>query len=107
MATRAAARATGLDDRIGSIERGQRADLVIHSLRRPELSPPTSMVRNLMYAAHSKTVDTVIVDGQVVLEHGEFVALDEAQLLARINAALSALLERMGYRVEPAWHERQ
>jgi cytosine/adenosine deaminase-related metal-dependent hydrolase len=105
MATRAAARATGLADRIGSIERGKRADLVIHTLGRPELSPPTSMVRNLMYAAHSKTVDTVIVDGQVVLEHGQFVALDEAQLLARINAASSALLERMGYHVEPAWHE--
>ena len=40
MATRAAARATGLEDRIGSIERGKRADLVIHTLGRPELSPP-------------------------------------------------------------------
>jgi 5-methylthioadenosine/S-adenosylhomocysteine deaminase len=40
MATRAAARATGLADRIGSIEHGKRADLVIHTLGRPELSPP-------------------------------------------------------------------
>ena len=62
------------------------------------------MLRNLIYAAHSKTVDTVIVDGQVVLEHGHFVALDEARLLARINAASAALLSRMGYSVEPAWH---
>jgi cytosine/adenosine deaminase-related metal-dependent hydrolase len=104
MATRAAARATGLAERTGSIERGKRADLVIHTFQRPELWPPTSMLRNLMYAAHSKTVDTVIVDGKVVLEHGQFVALDEPRLLARIGAASAALLARLGYTVEPAWH---
>ena len=45
-------------------------------LRRPELTPGTDMLRNLIYAAHSKTVDAVIVDGQIPLEHGQFVAPD-------------------------------
>ena len=62
------------------------------------------MLRNLMYAAHSKTVDTVIVDGRIVLEHGQFVALDEPSLLAQINAASAELLARMGVTAEANGH---
>ena len=101
MATRGGARAAGLQDRIGSIEAGKRADLVIHTLNRPELMPTTDMARNLVYAARSKSVHTVIVDGVVVLEAGAFVALDEARLLAQINEGSRALFARMGKIVEP------
>ena len=100
MVTRAGARACGMEDRIGSLEAGKRADLVIHTLRRPELLPVTDMVRNLMYSARSKTVSTVVVDGRVVLDHGEFAALDEAALLAQIREGSRRLLGRMGLTVE-------
>jgi cytosine/adenosine deaminase-related metal-dependent hydrolase len=101
MATRAGARATGLEDRIGSLEVGKRADIVIHTLDRPELHPPTDMLRNLMYASGARTVQTVIVDGRVILEDGNFVALDEQQLLAQVDEASRKLLARMGARVTP------
>lgn len=101
MATRGGARAAGMEDRIGSIEAGKRADLVIHTLTRPELVPVTNMIRNLVYSARSKSVHTVIVDGRIVLEDGAFVALDEEGLLARINEASRAMLRRMGHTVEP------
>ncbi len=97
MATRGGARAAGLEDRIGSIEPGKRADLVLHTLDRPELRPVTDMIRNLVYAAGSKSVRTVIVDGRVVLDDGQFPYLDEPALLARIDVAAQALLGRMGY----------
>ena len=51
MATRGGARATGLETEIGSLEVGKRADLVIHTLDRPEMRPVTDMLRNLVYAA--------------------------------------------------------
>ena len=51
MATRGGARAVGQQDRIGSIEPGKRADIVIHTLRRPELNPLTEHVRNLIYSS--------------------------------------------------------
>ena len=89
-----------MESRIGSIEVGKRADLVIHTLNRPELIPVTDMMRNLIYSARSKSVWTVIVDGRVVLENGAFVDLDEAQLLAQINAASATMLRRMGHTVE-------
>jgi cytosine/adenosine deaminase-related metal-dependent hydrolase len=101
MATRGGAQATGMEDRIGSIEVGKRADLVIHTLDRPELIPVTDMTRNLMYSSRSKSVRTVIVDGRVILEDGAFVNLDEPRLLARINEAAQAMLRRMGHTVEP------
>lgn len=101
MATRGGARACGLDHRIGSLEPGKRADIVIHTLDRPELIPTTNMIRNLFYAARSKSVHTVIVDGKVVLEEGRFPGLDEAAMLSQINQASLALISRMGKTIEP------
>jgi cytosine/adenosine deaminase-related metal-dependent hydrolase len=101
MATRGGARAAGLEDRIGSIELGKRADIVIHTLARPEMIPTTNMMRNLIYSSRSKSVRTVIVNGRIVLEDGGFVGLDEAETLADINEAAMALLSRMGRPIEP------
>lgn len=100
MATRAGARACGMEAQIGSLEAGKRADLVIHTLARPELLPVTDMVRNLMYSARSKSVSTVVIDGRVVLDRGDFAALDEAALLEEIREGSRRLLGRMGLTVE-------
>ncbi len=99
MATRGGARAAGLEGRVGSIEIGKRADLVIHTLDRPELRPVTDMLRNLVHASHAKSVRTVLVDGRVVLDNGVFPHLDEPRLLAEIDQASHKLLERMGITV--------
>lgn len=101
MATRGGARATGMEAQIGSIEVGKRADLVIHTLRRPELVPITDMIRNLMYSAGSKSVSTVIVAGRVVLLDGEFVNIDEGRILHEVQRASQGLLSRMGKEAEP------
>lgn len=101
MATRGGAQATGLQDRIGSIEAGKRADIVIHTLNRPEILPQTNMIRNLVSSSRSKTVHTVIVDGTVILEEGSFVGIDEAELLGEINRAALSMLDRMDFLVEP------
>ena len=101
MATRGGARAAGMEDRIGSIEVGKRADIVIHTLNRPEMIPTTNMMRNLFYSSRSKSVHTVIVNGKVVLENGAFVGIDEPDMLAHINEASMALLARMGKAIEP------
>lgn len=99
MATRGGARAAGLEAEVGSIEVGKRADLVIHTLDRPELRPVTDMLRNLVHASHAKSVSTVIIDGRVVLDQGVFPHLDEPDLLARIDVGAQRLLARMGVSV--------
>jgi 5-methylthioadenosine/S-adenosylhomocysteine deaminase len=100
MATRAGARAAGMEHRLGSLEAGKLADIVIHTLNRPELMPPTNLVRNLLYSSRSRSVHTVVVNGRVVLEAGQFPHLDEPALLARIGEASRSLLRRMGHTVE-------
>lgn len=100
MATCAGARACGMESRIGSLEAGKRADLVIHTLRRPELLPLTDVVRSLMYSGRSKSVSTVVIDGRVVLDRGKFASLDEAALLDEIQAGSRRLLQRMGLAVQ-------
>jgi len=101
MATRGGARAAGLEEEVGSIEVGKKADLVLHTLDRPELRPVTDMVRNLVHAARSKSVRTVVVDGRVVLHDGSFPHLDEPAMLARIDEGSQAMLRRMGQRALP------
>ncbi|MFO0994002.1 MAG: amidohydrolase family protein [Hyphomicrobiales bacterium] len=101
MATRGGAKACGMDRQIGSIEAGKRADIVIHTLNRPEMIPTTNMIRNLFYSSRAKSVHTVIIDGKVVLDGGNFPGLDEPETLAHINAASLALISRMGKTIEP------
>jgi cytosine/adenosine deaminase-related metal-dependent hydrolase len=99
MATIGGARAVGKQALIGSLEAGKLADIVIHSPIRPELHPPTNLVRNLIYASRSKSVQTVIVNGRLILEAGHFAHLDEPAMLAKVDAASRGLLARMGYTV--------
>ncbi len=97
MASRGGARAAGLEHEIGSIEVGKRADLVLHTLDRPEMRPTSDMIRNLVFSSRAKSIRSVIVDGRVVLDEGIFPHLDEPALLARIDAGAHALWARMGY----------
>ncbi|MBL8580292.1 MAG: amidohydrolase family protein [Mesorhizobium sp.] len=100
MATRGGARAVGLEKQVGSLEVGKRADIVIHTLDRPEMVPSTNMIRNLFYASRSKSVHTVVIDGRVILEEGRFTQLDERAIYAEVRKASRSLLARMGHTVE-------
>jgi cytosine/adenosine deaminase-related metal-dependent hydrolase len=95
MATIEGARALGVADELGSLEPGKRADVVLVDLARAHSWPAPDPVSNLVYAAHGGNVDTVIVDGVVLLRGGAPVGLDEAEVLddaARAGARVAALL---------------
>ena len=100
MATLNGARAVGMESRIGSLAAGKCADIVIHTLGRPEMQPVTDRVRGLFYSSRSKSVHTVIINGRVVLEAGQFPAFNERELLREIGRASAGLLKRMGVTVE-------
>ena len=68
MATRAGARTLGLDDEIGSIEAGKRADLIVVDRDRPHLAPGPDPYSTLVYAARGSDVRTTIVDGEVLVD---------------------------------------
>jgi 5-methylthioadenosine/S-adenosylhomocysteine deaminase len=91
MATIDGARALGLDDEIGSLETGKRADVMIVNLERLHSSPrPSDITSAIVYSAQSSDVQTVIIDGRVVMHDTELLALNEREVLdeARRESAL-------------------
>lgn len=89
MATINNARAVLWEDRIGSIEKGKRADLVLFDLMRPEWVPwnERNIVSNFVYSASGASTDTVIVDGRVLVSGGEVMTVDERSVLERAQRA--------------------
>ncbi|MCB1247642.1 MAG: amidohydrolase family protein, partial [Acidimicrobiia bacterium] len=70
MATIGSAKALGLDDRIGSLEPGKEADIVVVDTDRPHLSPLSHPVHQVVYFATGADVSTVVVGGEVLLDDG-------------------------------------
>lgn len=93
MATINGARAVGLADRLGSLEVGKRADLVIRSENLPEAHPGLDPIRSVVHSSRSKSVDTVIVNGEVIVEHGHSIRVDEEEVYAKSREAANRILE--------------
>lgn len=94
MATINGARAMGLEDDIGSIELGKKADLVIVDLRQPHFVPRTNVLGNLLHVAQGRDVSIVIVDGDIVVEDGKPTRVDMASVMADAEQAAQALWQR-------------
>ena len=83
MMTVGGARAVGLSDRIGSLEVGKRADMVIRNPDLPESQPGFDPVQDMMLVSRSRSVDTVICNGDIVIQKGLSTRLDEHSLAER------------------------
>jgi 5-methylthioadenosine/S-adenosylhomocysteine deaminase len=103
MATINGAKALGWADRIGSLEPLKRADLVIRRDDLPEAQPAVDPVRAIAYSARAKSVDTVVVDGEIIVANGHSTRVDEKAVYERAGAAARGLLKRMGWPVESRW----
>jgi 5-methylthioadenosine/S-adenosylhomocysteine deaminase len=94
--TRAGAEAVGLADTTGSLAVGKRADIVLLDARAPSLAPVVDGYGVLVHSASGHDVDTVIVDGRVVLAGGRPTRVDGDAIVARAQAAAVALWRRAG-----------
>jgi 5-methylthioadenosine/S-adenosylhomocysteine deaminase len=81
MATLGGARALGLEDRIGSLEPGKRADLIVVGLGEPRMHPVYDPVSHLVYTAKGADVRHVVVEGRVILRDRRVLTLDEAAVI--------------------------
>lgn len=95
MATIDGARALQLDREIGSLETGKRADVAIINLRRLHTTPRTSdIISMIVYAAESSDVETVLIDGQVVMLERKLLTLNEEDVIDEANLEAARLMER-------------
>ncbi len=95
MATIDGARSLQLEDQIGSIEVGKKADLTLLNLRTPNMTPTNDVVRQIVCSCTPSNVDTVLIDGEVVLENRRFVTLDESKTIREGGRRAAELVARM------------
>jgi 5-methylthioadenosine/S-adenosylhomocysteine deaminase len=95
MATIGGARALLWDQEIGSIEVGKKADMVLVDFRKPHLCPVYNERSHLVYAAEAADVDTVIINGNLVMENREITTVDVNKIMNRAREGKKRLLARL------------
>lgn len=103
MATINGAKAMGMEKEIGSLEPGKRADVIVLNMWRPEWIPNYSEVQNLVYSADGRSVETVYIDGRLIMDNGKVLTVNEDEIIAKCMELSDKLLERTGVSVPGRW----
>jgi len=97
MATIDGARTLGLQDDLGTIEVGKKADLSLIRLDHLHTSPRSEdVVSSIVYSAQASDVQSVVVDGRMLMNNRELLTLDERSIIEQANTQTSELLQRAG-----------
>ena len=92
MATINGARTLGLENEIGSIEVGKKADLILIDTDEANMTPDSSCISsNVVYAAKGSNVDTTICNGKILMENRKLTTLDEEEIYKKARAAIVEL----------------
>jgi len=83
MATINGARALGLADQIGSVEVGKRADLQLINLNGLHTTPHPDPISTIVYAAEASDVESVIIDGRIVMQERRLLTLNEEEVITQ------------------------
>lgn len=105
MATINGAKALGLDESIGSLEVGKKADFVVTDMRKVHLQPVFSPVSAVVYTATGRDVEMVVIDGKVVVADGSLTTMDEQEILKEAEWRARDVVRRAGLseKVKPRW----
>jgi 5-methylthioadenosine/S-adenosylhomocysteine deaminase len=95
MATINGAKGAGLADRIGSIEVGKEADLVLFDATASEWQPLYNPVSNLVYSATGNTVKHVFVAGEQVVSNGRLAKVDQDQIMREVRSTALRIAGRL------------
>ena len=94
MATIKGAEALGLDDEIGTIEVGKKADIILIDTAAANMTPDSSSLSsNVVYSANGSNVDTTICNGKILMENKKLTTLDEEEIYAKARQAIKELKE--------------
>jgi 5-methylthioadenosine/S-adenosylhomocysteine deaminase len=94
MGTALGARALGWDDQIGILKPGYKADMIMVNLTAAHMIPRYDILANIIYSGQAADVDTVIVDGQIIMEHRRITKFDEQEVLNKCKAIARDLISR-------------
>ncbi|MEG6615306.1 amidohydrolase [Peptococcaceae bacterium 1198_IL3148] len=92
MATVNGAKVLGLEKEIGQLKPGMKADFILINFKAPHLYPKLDIAAHLVYAAHSADVDTVIIDGELVMQNRKILTVDEDEIMQQVAERAKRLL---------------
>jgi 5-methylthioadenosine/S-adenosylhomocysteine deaminase len=97
MATKEGAKCVGMEDELGTIEAGKRADMILVGLDKPNMIPvhnPGTVVSDLVYSANGSNVDTTIVEGIPLMLNREFSTLEPGKIRELVQSSISKLVSQ-------------
>lgn len=94
MATRGGAKALALEDEIGQLKEGMKADIILVDLKKPHLTPVYDVVSNLVYSAIGQDVSTTIVDGKILMEDYKLTEIDEIEVIEKVEERAKILMSK-------------
>ncbi len=94
MATIGGARVLGMENEIGSLEPGKKADMILLNMMQPHAHPVYNIYSLLVYSMQGSDVETVIIDGNIVMQDKKFTHLDEDGLFAKIEEIAVKIREK-------------
>ena len=86
LAVRGGARVLGVEDKVGCLEPGKKADIIGLDLDKPHLTPLYNIYSHLVYAVSAADVTLSIINGRVVMRSGELLTLDVERVMAEVRA---------------------
>lgn len=92
MATVNGAKAVGFGDSVGVIKNGMKADIIILDMDKPHLTPVNDPFSAVVYSAQASDVDTVIVDGRILMEGRRLINIDEELVKYKVREISKRLL---------------
>jgi 5-methylthioadenosine/S-adenosylhomocysteine deaminase len=92
MATLGGARCLGLENQIGCLKPGYKADIILIDFDKPHLCPKHDVAAHLVYSALASDVHTVLVDGKILMLDGQLVAVNEKEIMNQVEERAQALV---------------
>lgn len=105
MLTLNGAKALLSEDKVGSLTVGKKADVVLFDIKNPEMVPLLNPVSNLINSACGHCVNTVIIDGKIVMQNREMKTIKEDYVLEEAQKTAESIIERARLKdyIRPVW----
>jgi len=95
MATRWAAESLGLGEKIGTLEKGKKADIISITLDKPHLTPIYDICSHIVYSAMASDVNMVMVNGKLIIDDGRLLTYDEFEILDKSKAWNELIIKQL------------
>jgi 5-methylthioadenosine/S-adenosylhomocysteine deaminase len=92
MATINGAKALGIDNEVGTVTVGKKADLIIIDMNKPHFYPKLNIVSSLIYSAQASDVCSVICDGRLLMRDRQLLTLDEVKVCENADVAAKKMI---------------